>query len=87
MARIVEAIGHYQAGAVSCLEAVELLGMSERHFRRLRDRYEEDGPERIIDRRRGPAHANLGYSVVLEARWRVRDGAMLRPGQPRGRGS
>ncbi len=53
MARIVEAIGRYKAGAVSCVEAAELLGMSERHFRRLRDRYEEEGPEGIIDRRRG----------------------------------
>jgi transposase len=53
MARIVEAIGRYKAGAVSCVEAAELLGVSERHFRRLRDQYEEGGPEAIIDRRRG----------------------------------
>ena len=51
MARIVEAIGRYKAGAVSCVEAAELLGMSERHFRRLRDQYEEEGPAGIIDRR------------------------------------
>ncbi|MDB5481624.1 MAG: helix-turn-helix protein, partial [Caulobacteraceae bacterium] len=44
MSRIVVAIGRYRAGAVSCVEAAELLGISERHFRRLRDRYEEDGP-------------------------------------------
>jgi transposase len=53
MARIVEAIGRWKVGAVSCVAAAELLGMSERHFRRLRDRYEEEGPEGIIDRRRG----------------------------------
>jgi transposase len=35
------------------VEAAELLGMSERHFRRLRDRYEAEGAEGIIDRRRG----------------------------------
>jgi hypothetical protein len=35
------------------VEAAELLGVSERHCRRLRDRYEEDGAEGIIDRRRG----------------------------------
>ena len=34
-------------------EAAELLGISERHFRRLRDRYEADGAEGLIDRRRG----------------------------------
>jgi transposase len=53
MARIVDAIGRYRTGELSCLEAAELLGMSERHFRRLRDRYEAEGAEGIIDRRRG----------------------------------
>lgn len=55
MARIVDAIGRYGTGELSCLEAAEVLGMSERHFRRLRDRYEADGAEGIIDRRRGRA--------------------------------
>ena len=55
MARIVEAIGRYRDGRLSCLEAAELLGMSERHFRRVRDRYEADGAEGLIDRRRGRA--------------------------------
>ena len=36
--RIAEALGRYGSGALSCLEAAEVLGMSERHFRRLRDR-------------------------------------------------
>ena len=53
MARIVEAIGLYRSRKVTCEEAAEWLGMSERHFRRLRDRYEADGAEGIIDRRRG----------------------------------
>lgn len=35
------------------MEAGELLGVSERQFRRFRDRYEEDGPEGLIDRRLG----------------------------------
>lgn len=35
------------------LEAGELLGMSERQFRRYRDRYEEDGPDGLLDRRLG----------------------------------
>lgn len=55
VARIVEAVGRYRAGRLSCGEAAELLGMSERHFRRLRDRYELDGAEGLIDRRRGRA--------------------------------
>jgi transposase len=53
MARIVEAIGRWRSGALSCGEAAEMLGMSERHFRRLRDRYEAEGAEGLIDRRRG----------------------------------
>jgi len=55
MARIVEAIGRHRTGKLSCLEAAELLGVSERHFRRLRDAYEAKGAEGIIDRRRGRA--------------------------------
>ena len=53
MARIVEAIGLYRSSKVTCEEAAEWLGMSERHFRRLRDRYEAGGAEGIVDRRRG----------------------------------
>jgi transposase len=53
MARIVEAVGLYKTGKVTCEQAAEWLGMSERHFRRLRDRYEAEGAEGIIDRRRG----------------------------------
>ncbi len=55
VARIVEAIGRYRGGTLSCVEAAEALGMSERHFRRLRDRYEAEGAEGLIDRRRGRA--------------------------------
>ena len=55
MARIVEAVGLYKTGKVTCEQAAEWLGISERHFRRLRDRYEAEGAEGIIDRRRGRA--------------------------------
>ena len=57
MARIVEAIGCWRSGALSCVEAAEALGMSERHFRRLRDRYEAAGAEGIVDRWLGRASA------------------------------
>jgi transposase len=40
---------------LSCVEAAELLGISERHFRRLRERYAAEGAEGLIDRRRGRA--------------------------------
>ena len=55
--RIAETIGRYRSGALSCLEAAEVLGMSERHFRRLRDRYEAEGAAGIVDRRLGRASA------------------------------
>ncbi len=55
--RIAETIGRYRSGALSCIEASEVLGMSERHFRRLRDRYEAEGAEGIVDRRLGRASA------------------------------
>src|SRR6266511_3405646 len=37
MARIVEALGRYRDGRLSCGKAAEVLGISERHFRRLRN--------------------------------------------------
>lgn len=55
MARMVEALERYRGGRLSCVEAAECLGMSERHFRRLRDRYDAEGAEGLIDRRRGRA--------------------------------
>jgi transposase InsO family protein len=53
MARVMDAIRSHRAKRLSCVEAGELLGLSERHFRRLRDAYEERGEEGLIDRRRG----------------------------------
>src|SRR4051794_17553219 len=55
MARVIDAIELHRKRKLSCVEAGALLGMSERHFRRLRDAYEAHGAEGIIDRRRGRA--------------------------------
>jgi transposase len=55
MARYVAGLERYRAGSLSCVATADLLGISERHFRRLRDRYEADGAEGLIDRRRGKA--------------------------------
>src|SRR4051794_34615514 len=71
MARIIDAIGLHQAKKLSCVEAAELLGMSERHFRRLRDAYEERGAEGIIDRRRGRASGRR--APVDEGAWVVEE--------------
>lgn len=67
MARIVDAIVSHGLKRLSCVGAAELLGMSERHFRRLRDVYEESGPEGLIDRRRG--RANGRRAPVDEIEW------------------
>ena len=46
-----DVLGHWQARRLSALEAAEMLGMSERSFRRYRRRYEDDGPDGLFDRR------------------------------------
>src|SRR5208282_4822426 len=64
MARIVDAIGRVSGGSLSCVEAAALLGVSERHFRRLRDAYLEGGAEAIIDRRRGRPVSNKVAAAI-----------------------
>ena len=66
MARIVDALGRYRDGRLSCVEAAEVLGISERHFRRLRDKYEADGAEGLIDRRRGRASGRAAPADRIE---------------------
>jgi hypothetical protein len=53
MQKFRDVLSRWEAGELSMLEAGELLGMSERQFRRYRDRYEEDGLEGLVDRRLG----------------------------------
>ena len=53
MARYLEGLERHRARRLNCMQAAEYLGISERHFRRLRDRYEVEGAEGLIDRRRG----------------------------------
>ena len=53
MQKFCDVLGRWEAGELSMMEAGELLGMSERQFRRYRDRYEEDGAEGLVDRRLG----------------------------------
>ena len=49
--------GRWQARRLSQAEAAEILGMSERSFRRWRDRYEGEGAAGLLDRRLGKASA------------------------------
>jgi transposase len=49
--------GRWQERRLSQAEAAEILGMSERTFRRWRDRYDEEGVAGLADRRLGKASA------------------------------
>jgi transposase len=53
MQKFRDVLSRWERGDLSMLEAGELLGMSERQFRRYRDRYEEDGVDGLLDRRLG----------------------------------
>ena len=55
MQKFRDVLSRWERGALSMMEAGELLGMSERQFRRYRDRYEEEGLEGLVDRRLGKA--------------------------------
>ena len=52
-----EVYGRTLRGVLSQAEAAEILGVSERTFRRWRDRYEADGAEGLYDRRLGRVSA------------------------------
>jgi transposase len=51
--RFEEVYGRFQRGHLSCAEAADILGMSERSFLRYRTRYEAEGAEGLADRRVG----------------------------------
>ena len=53
MQKFRDVLSRWEAGKLSMMEAGELLGVSERQFRRYRDRYEEDGLEGLVDGRLG----------------------------------
>ena len=49
--RFTNILGRSERSELSQMEAAELLGISERTFRRWRDRHREDGPAGLADRR------------------------------------
>jgi hypothetical protein len=53
MQKFEDVLLRWQRRTLTMVEAGELLGMSERQFRRYRDRYEEEGVEGLLDRRLG----------------------------------
>jgi transposase len=64
--RFEEAFGQYRRRRLNAEEAGELLGMSGRHFRRLCDRYEEEGEEGLRDRRIGKVSPRRAPARELE---------------------
>ena len=57
MQKFRDVLSRWEGGELSMMEAGELLGMSERQFRRYRDRYEEAGEAGLRDRRLGKVSA------------------------------
>ena len=57
MAKFVDVLSRWQSKQLSAAEAGEILGMSERTFRRFRQRYEEEGESGLADKRVGKASA------------------------------
>ena len=57
MQKFMDVLSRWESKRISGLEAGELLGCSERQFRRLRVRHEERGLEGLVDRRLGKASA------------------------------
>lgn len=53
MQKFRDVLSRWERRELSMMEAGELLGMSERQFRRYRDRFEEDGEAGLVDRRLG----------------------------------
>ena len=53
MQKFLDVLSRWEAGGLSLIDAAELLGISERQFRRWRQRYEEEGLDGITDRRLG----------------------------------
>ena len=53
MQKFRDVLSRWERRELSMMEAGELLGMSERQFRRYRERYEEDGLEGLLDQRLG----------------------------------
>jgi transposase len=68
MIKFLSILSRYEAAEFSQLEAAELLGMSERTFRRWSERYEEDGEMGLLDRRLGKAS---GKRVPVDRRAEV----------------
>ncbi|RJT34869.1 ISNCY family transposase [Mesorhizobium waimense] len=66
MQKFRDVLSRWNGGDLSMMEAGELLGMSERQFRRYRDRYEEAGEAGLLDRRLGKISTRRVPAEALE---------------------
>src|ERR1041384_5958714 len=66
MQKFRDVLSRWNGGDLSMMEAGELLGMSERQFRRYRDRYEEAGEAGLLDRRLGKISTRRGAAGAIE---------------------
>jgi hypothetical protein len=65
MLKFRDVLSRWERRELSMLEAGELLGMSERQFRRYRDRFEEEGEVGLLDRRLGkPSPKRIGAAEI-----------------------
>ena len=70
--RFEELLERQERGELSQLEASAMLGMSERTFRRWRDRLRDEGEEGLLDRRIGkPSPRRAPESELARARARA----------------
>jgi Winged helix-turn helix len=63
-------------------EPAELLGVSERRFRRWRGRYEEEGKARLLDQRLGRGRA-IGFRPTAPRKWSRSTASAIRASPPR----
>ena len=68
-----EVYGRSHRGGLSQPEAAEVLGVSERTFRRWRDRYEAEGADGLYDRRLGRVSAHSVRAALTGLRKKDHD--------------
>ena len=66
MRKFRDVLSRWERRELSMMEAGELLGMSERQFRRYRERYAEDGMAGLVDRRLGKASSRRVPADVVD---------------------
>jgi len=67
MLKLRDVLGRWEASELSQLEAAELLGMSERTFRRWSRRFEAEGETGLTDRRLGRRSGRAVADAAMEA--------------------